>query len=28
LAVGGGLAIYLFMLFWGHRWLIGVPLLP
>ena len=27
-AVLGGLAIYLIMLFWGHRWLIGVPLLP
>jgi uncharacterized membrane protein len=27
-AVGGGLAIYLIMIFWGHRWLIGVPVLP
>jgi len=26
-AVGGGLAIYLIMIFWGHRWLIGVPVL-
>jgi len=24
----GGLAVYLLMIFWGHNWLIGVPLLP
>jgi uncharacterized membrane protein len=27
-ATVGGLTIYLFMIFFGHRWLIGVPLLP
>ena len=26
-AVGVGLALYVFMLFWGHRYLIGVPLI-
>jgi uncharacterized membrane protein len=26
-AVAGGVALYLFMLAWGHAWLIGVPLL-
>jgi uncharacterized membrane protein len=28
LVVAGGLALYAFMLFWGHAKLIGVPLLP
>lgn len=28
LVVGAGLGLYALMLFWGHAWLIGVPLLP
>jgi uncharacterized membrane protein len=28
LAVAFGLAIYVFMVMWGHAWLIGVPVLP
>jgi uncharacterized membrane protein len=24
----GGVALYLLMIFWGHSWLIGVPLVP
>jgi len=28
IAIAGGLALYGFMLFWGHAKLIGVPLLP
>ena len=26
-AVAGGLALYALLVFWGHRWLTGVPLL-
>jgi len=26
--LAGGLALYALLLFWGHRWLTGVPLLP
>lgn len=28
IAIAGGLALYAFLLLWGHRWLTGVPLLP
>jgi uncharacterized membrane protein len=28
LVIAAGLAVYGFMLFWGHGWLTGVPLLP
>jgi uncharacterized membrane protein len=28
IAAAGGLALYAFMLLWGHRWITGVPLLP
>jgi len=27
-AVAGGLALYVVVLFWGHAWITGVPLLP
>ena len=27
-AIAGGLALYGLLLFWGHRWLTGVPLVP
>jgi uncharacterized membrane protein len=27
-AIAGGLALYAFLLVWGHRWITGVPLLP
>jgi uncharacterized membrane protein len=27
-AITAGLALYALLLFWGHRWLTGVPLLP
>lgn len=28
IVVAGGLALYSLFLFWGHAWLIGVPLMP
>jgi uncharacterized membrane protein len=28
IALVGGVAVYLVMIFWGHSWLIGVPLVP
>jgi uncharacterized membrane protein len=28
IAIAGGLALYVVLLLWGHRWLTGVPLMP
>jgi uncharacterized membrane protein len=28
IAIVGGLALYAVLLFWGHRWITGVPLIP